>query len=61
MKQETQAPCWPGCKWLAVIDGATHMNLAGNGMSRKAEALSTQVMGEFLEAVRRGDCRTPRA
>jgi len=50
----------PGCKWLAVIDGATHMNLAGNGMARQAEALSTQVIGEFLEGVQRGNCRAPR-
>jgi predicted dienelactone hydrolase len=50
----------PGCKWLAVIDGATHMNLAGNGMARKTEALTSQVIGDFLEAVRRGDCRAPR-
>ena len=51
----------PGCKWLAVIDGATHMNLAGNGMARKTEALTTQVIGDFLDGVRRGNCRAPRA
>lgn len=48
-----------GCKWLAVVDGATHMNFAGNGMSRSTEALSTQVIGAFLDGVRRGDCALP--
>lgn len=50
----------PGCKWLGVIDGATHMNFAGNGMSRRTEVLTTQVIGSFLNGVHRGDCRTPR-
>jgi len=49
-----------GCKWLGVIDGATHMNFAGNGMSRKVEALTTQVITAFLDALHRGDCRVPR-
>lgn len=48
-----------GCKWLAVIAGATHMNFAGNGLSRASEALSTQVIASFLEGIRRGDCRAP--
>lgn len=51
----------PGCKWLAVVDGATHMNFAGNGMARRTEALTTQVIGDFLDGVRRGSCRAPRA
>ena len=51
----------PGCKWLAVIDGATHMNLAGNGLARNTQALTTQVIGDFLDGVQRGNCRAPRA
>ena len=48
-----------GCKWLAVIHGATHMNLAGRGMSQQAAILTTQVIGAFLEGVRRGECKAP--
>ena len=49
-----------GCKWLGVIDGATHMNFAGNGMSRRTEALTTQVIGSYLDGIHRGDCRAPK-
>jgi dienelactone hydrolase len=45
-----------GCKWLGVIDGASHMNLAGNGLARKTEALATQTIAAFLDALHRGDC-----
>lgn len=47
----------PGCKWLAVIDGASHMSFAGRGMSRHAEALAKEVIGNYLDALRHGDCR----
>jgi len=46
-----------GCKWLAVIEGATHLNFAGKGISRKVETLTTRTMGAFLEGLKRGDCR----
>ena len=49
-----------GCKFLGVIDGATHMNFAGLGMSRRIETLTTQVIGSFLDMIHRGDCRTPK-
>ena len=49
-----------GCKWLAVIDGATHMNLAGIGAPPAMQARVVQVMGAFLDGVRRRDC-TPGA
>jgi predicted dienelactone hydrolase len=49
-----------GCKWLGVIDGATHMNFAGRGMSRRTEQLTTQVIDSFLDGIHRGDCRTPK-
>ena len=48
-----------GCKWLGVIDGATHMNFAGTGVSHNVETLTTQAIGAFLGAVHRGDCRAP--
>jgi len=48
-----------GCKWLGVIDGATHMNFAGLGMSRQTEALTKQVIGSFLDGVYRRDCTAP--
>jgi len=30
----------PGCKWLGVIDGATHMNFAGIGLAGTTEKLT---------------------
>jgi predicted dienelactone hydrolase len=47
-----------GCKWLGVIEGASHLNFAGNGMSRKTETLTSQVIGAFLDGLHRGDCRS---
>jgi len=46
----------PGCKWLGVIDGATHMNFAGLGASRRTEARTVHAVGAFLEGIYRGDC-----
>ena len=46
----------PGCKWLGVIDGASHLNLAGNGMSRKTETLTVQTISAFLDGIHTGDC-----
>ncbi len=48
-----------GCKWLGVVDGATHMDLGGNGTDREAQRLTVQTIGEFLSAVHRHDCRLP--
>src|SRR5215470_12192975 len=31
---------FPGCKWLGVIDGATHMNFAGIGFAESTEKLT---------------------
>jgi predicted dienelactone hydrolase len=47
----------PGCKWLGVIDGASHMDFAGNGMSRRTEALAGQTIGAFLDSVLGQTCR----
>jgi predicted dienelactone hydrolase len=46
----------PGCKWLGVIDGATHMNFAGHGFSRKSEPLITDSIAAFLNGVRAKKC-----
>jgi dienelactone hydrolase len=45
-----------GCKWLGVIDGATHMNFAGSGFSRKTEALTIHATQTFLNALAAGSC-----
>ncbi len=49
----------PGCKWLGVIDGASHLNFAGNGLSRKTELLTVRAIGAFLDGIRTGDCKMP--
>jgi predicted dienelactone hydrolase len=45
-----------GCKWLGVIDGATHMNFGGKGMSRKTEKLTIHATQTFLDALAAGKC-----
>ena len=50
----------PGCKWLGVVDGATHMHFAGHGAgSANTEALTLKTVGEFLAVAGRGDCKAP--
>ena len=46
-----------GCKWLGVIDGATHMNFAGHGASAQTQALTTRIINAFLDGIERGDCK----
>jgi len=48
-----------GCKWLGVIDGATHMNFAGVGFSATTEKLTILETKAFLDALRDGKCGTP--
>lgn len=48
----------PGCKWLAVIDGTTHLNFAGLGFSNKTEKYTTEVIEAFLDGVNTG-CSIP--
>jgi dienelactone hydrolase len=45
-----------GCKWLGVIDGATHMNFAGNGFSRNTETLAIHATQVFLNSLAAGSC-----
>lgn len=49
-----------GCKWLGVIEGATHMNFAGIGLSSQNEGVIDDVIEKFLEGVRRSDCKAPK-
>jgi predicted dienelactone hydrolase len=49
----------PGCKWLGVIDGATHMNFAGVGFAGSTEKLVVLEVKAFLEAFRDGKCGVP--
>lgn len=47
----------PGCKWLGVVQGATHAHFAGNGLSRRTESLATQVIADFLSKAPTGHCK----
>lgn len=48
------------CQWLAVIDGATHMNFAGSGFgARRVEPAIMRTIGRFLEGARSGRCTLP--
>jgi dienelactone hydrolase len=51
----------PGCKWLGVIDGATHMNFAGGGFAGKTEQLTLWSVMAFLNGARTGNCARPAA
>jgi predicted dienelactone hydrolase len=48
-----------GCKWLGVIDGATHMNFAGGGFAGSTEKLTLLETKAFLDGLRSGKCRAP--
>lgn len=47
-----------GCKWLAVIDDATHLNFAGLGFSYRTEKYTTEVIDAFLANINNG-CTAP--
>jgi predicted dienelactone hydrolase len=51
----------PGCKWLGVVDGATHMDFSGNGTSREPGRLTLELIKAFLQGVHRHDCRPPQS
>jgi predicted dienelactone hydrolase len=48
-----------GCKWLGVIDGATHLNFAGVGFSGSTEKLTLLEAKSFLDGLRSGKCGAP--
>jgi len=54
-------PGTPGtCQWMGVINGATHMNFAGNGLgAKRVESTVTQTIAAFLEEARNGTCSLP--
>ena len=48
------------CQWMGVIDGATHMNFAGNGIGAgRVEPMVTRTIAEFLRGVRARACTLP--
>ncbi len=48
------------CQWMGVIDGATHMNFAGNGFGAdRVEPKITETIAEFLKGVRNHACVLP--
>jgi len=49
----------PGCKWLGVIEGSSHLNFAGIGLSHKTEALTSLPIANFLNASHSGACGAP--
>lgn len=49
----------PGCKELAVIDGATHMNLAGGGLAANTEKATIALVTSWLDGLRQGHCAAP--
>jgi predicted dienelactone hydrolase len=50
------------CQWMGVIDGATHMNFAGNGMGAdRVDPIVTRTVATFLSGVRAGKCALPAA
>lgn len=49
----------PACSWLAVIDGSTHLNFAGAGISGKTEAATIALTTTWLDALRTGQCGQP--
>ena len=48
-----------GCKWLGVIDRATHMNFAGIGFAGSTEKLVLLETKAFLDGLRAGKCGAP--
>jgi hypothetical protein len=48
------------CQWMGVIDGATHMNFAGNGPgNERVGPTVTQTITAFLEGVHKKSCTLP--
>ncbi len=46
----------PGCRWLAVIDGATHMNLGGLDLGGSVTSKTAKLVVSYLDGVRFGHC-----
>jgi predicted dienelactone hydrolase len=50
-----------GCKWSAVIDDASHMNLGGSGFSGNTSKLAMYSIRAFLDGIEIADCSAPPA
>lgn len=48
-----------GCKWLGVIEDASHLNFAGVGLSGSTEKLTLLETKAFLDGLRAGKCGSP--
>jgi dienelactone hydrolase len=49
----------PGCRWLAVIDGASHMNFGGlRSANAHVETATASLVTRYLDALRAGQCAT---
>lgn len=48
-----------GCKWLGVIDDATHMNFGGVGFAKTTKQLTLSTLNAFLNGARAGNCALP--
>jgi dienelactone hydrolase len=48
-----------GCKWLGVIDGATHMSFAGRGRGKQEEALIVNTVLSFMRSSKDQSCIPP--
>jgi len=47
-----------GCKWLGVVNGASHMNFAGGGLSGATQKVTLLALNAFLDSVR-NNCIMP--
>ncbi|HEX7917545.1 alpha/beta hydrolase [Rudaea sp.] len=47
----------PGCRWLAVVDGASHMDFGGaRSTNARVETATTTLIVRYLDSLRRGHC-----
>ena len=47
----------PGCRWLAVVDGASHMDFGGaRSTNARVETATTTLITRYLDSLRRGHC-----
>lgn len=47
------------CKWLGVVDRATHMNFAGVGLAGTTKKLTLDSVRAFLKGAQAGSCSLP--
>jgi dienelactone hydrolase len=49
----------PGCRWLAVVDGANHMNFGGGAFAAGVQHSTTTLVASYLDGLRAGQCGKP--